>query len=472
MGLTDLLRRAASAALVPLLALALVPGAAAAQGMVVASGLLDPRFLAVTGDGTLYVTEAGTGGAERLPSPPDQHGPPATRGTTGQVTRVAPDGSKTVVVTGLPSYNEHGAVGPAGIVVTGGALWVNIGGGAVGANADGAHLQLLPNETSLVRIDPQTGAVAKVADLGAYEQAHNPDGNNVDSNPYGLAMGPDGNLYAVDAGGNVVYKVVPSSGALSVAQVVQPLPLPSGVQAPPGGNPELGGKPLLDSVPTSVAFGPDGAMYIGLLTGAPFPKGAARILRVGPDGMQRVYASGLTMVTAIAFGPDGLLYADEFSADFSPAMRGQAPAPGDVVRIRPDGSHQVVAANLMTVNGLAFNAAGDLYVGTNTVAMGPGAPGGQVLRFMGMAAAGKGTVAQVPAQTPAQVPAQMPNTGGGGAALTSDLALLGLLALGLGTTRLAGRRHQRAAPAGVPTGSIPRRDGWPPAQRWSREPAQ
>lgn len=439
MGLAGKIRR--GAALVPLLALALMPGAAAAQGTVVASGLHDPRFLAVTGDGTLYVTEAGSGGSETLPSPPGQQGPPATRGTTGQVTRVAPDGSKTVIAKGLPSYNEEGPVGPAGIVVAGGALWVNIGGGAVGANANGAHLTPLADESSLVRINPQTGEVAKVADFGAYEQAHNPDGNNVDSNPYGLTMGPDGNLYAVDSGGNVVYKVAPSSGQFSVAQVVHPLPLPPGVQAPPGGNPELGGKPLLDAVPTSVAFGPDGAMYISLLTGFPFPKGAARVLRVGADGTQSVYASGLTMVTAIAFGPDGLLYADEFSTDFSAAERGGAPAPGDVVRIRPDGSHQVVAASLMTANGLAFNAAGDLFVGANTVAMGPGAPGGEILRFAGVAAASTGTPPTTPAQTPAQIPAQMPNTGAGGGALAGDLALLGVLALGLGGTRVAGRRR-------------------------------
>jgi plastocyanin len=52
-----------------------------------------------------------------------------------------------------------------------------------------------------------------------------------------------------------------------------------------------------------------------------------------------------------------------------------------------------------------------------------------------------GRVSSPPAQTPAQIPAQMPNTGAGGtAALFGGLALLGLLVVGLGTTRLASRR--------------------------------
>lgn len=46
-----------------------------------------------------------------------------------------------------------------------------------------------------------------------------------------------------------------------------------------------------------------------------------------------------------------------------------------------------------------------------------------------------------PAQTPARVPAQMPDTGAGAGAPGSAPALLGLLALGLGGTRLVGRRH-------------------------------
>src|SRR5215218_6022115 len=86
---------------------------AAAAPTVVASGLNAPRYIAMLDDGTIYVTEAGTGGTEVLPADPEApaNAPLATRGTTGQVTRIAPNGAKTVVAQGLPSYNLDGPTG-------------------------------------------------------------------------------------------------------------------------------------------------------------------------------------------------------------------------------------------------------------------------------------------------------------------------------------------------------------------------
>ena len=118
---------------------------------VVADGLVNPRFGAVADDGTLYVSEAGVGGDEVL-LPPDeggeeapqvsgtpqaevatpaadeqaQAGPPPTHGTTGQVTMVAPDGTQSVVASGLTSYSE--GIGPHGIVLADDQLWVAMGG--------------------------------------------------------------------------------------------------------------------------------------------------------------------------------------------------------------------------------------------------------------------------------------------------------------------------------------------------------
>jgi len=37
-----------------------------------------------------------------------------------------------------------------------------------------------------------------------------------------------------------------------------------------------------DPVPTGLARGPDGALYVGLLTGVPFAPGAASVYRVVP----------------------------------------------------------------------------------------------------------------------------------------------------------------------------------------------
>ncbi len=378
--------------LIPMLAWGVLPAGAASAGTTIASGLSGPRALAVGSDGTLYVTEAGSGGSEKLPAEPGSEGPPGTRGTTGQVSKIAPDGTKTVLASNLPSYNSDGAVGPAGIVATDGALFFVTGGGALAAN-----LTPLANEATLLRLDLATGAVTKVADLGAYEKAHNPDGFGLNSDPYGVTPGPDGTLYVADAGANAVYRVNPANGQVTLVSVIPGIIPPASVPIPPGGNPERNGKAELDPVPTSVAIGPDGSLYIGLLSGGPFPQGAAKVLRLGADGKLTDYATGLTMVVAMAFGPDGRLYATEISTDFAPALEGKPPAAGNVLRLLPDGTKEVVAADLMVPNGLAFDAAGDLYVLNNTVAMGPpGPPQGQVLRFAGIAAPQSSTVTQVP----------------------------------------------------------------------------
>jgi hypothetical protein len=53
------------------LALVLVPETASAQSTCspIATGLAGPRFVAVADDGTVYVSEAGTGGTETLQMP-------------------------------------------------------------------------------------------------------------------------------------------------------------------------------------------------------------------------------------------------------------------------------------------------------------------------------------------------------------------------------------------------------------------
>ena len=67
-------------------------GDADAQGTVVASGLVYPRFLTVADDGTVYVSEAGSGGEETVPPVPDAPGGPLavplSRGNTDAVGEV------------------------------------------------------------------------------------------------------------------------------------------------------------------------------------------------------------------------------------------------------------------------------------------------------------------------------------------------------------------------------------------------
>lgn len=358
---------------------------------VVAEGLINPRYVAVADDGTIYVSEAGKGGDEAFGAPPEpvaspgtgassvavEEGPATegTRGFTGRVTMIAPDGTQSIIATGLPSYQMGvESAGPAGIAVSDGQVLLAIGG----AGPNTPRVEALPNENSVVSINPATGEVTLLADIGAYERSSNPDPFNIDSNLYGIDVAADGTISVNDAGGNATY-TVPAAGGDPTVIVAHPgIAIPEG-EAPPGGNPRRDGANELDPVPTDVVSTADGGLLVSYLSGGPFPRGAAKVVSVSEDGTLSDVAQGLTMVVGLAAGPDDQLYATQISTDFL----GQPPAPGNVVRILGDGSQEIVVDGLMLPNGIAFDQNNDLLVVTNTVSMGP--PNGQLLRCEGIA---------------------------------------------------------------------------------------
>lgn len=112
----------------------------------------------------------------------------------------------------------------------------------------------------------------------------------------------------------------------------------------PDGRPTLYAHEL--GVACGLAFGPDGALYVGDRSGS--------ILRVEPNGRARAFASLPASVAAfhLAFGPDDHLY-----------VTGPTLSTHDVVyRIAPDGIPQSWCHGLGRPQGLAFDAAGHLYV--------------------------------------------------------------------------------------------------------------
>ena len=117
-----------------------------------------------------------------------------------------------------------------------------------------------------------------------------------DSDPYDVVAYRGGWVVA-DAGANDLL-FVSAAGRVSLlarfAAVAEQLP--AGVI----GNPTaitIDAQP----VPTSVAIGPDGALYVGLLRGVPSDPGTADIYRVVPGHQPAIWASGLTSVTSVAF---------------------------------------------------------------------------------------------------------------------------------------------------------------------------
>jgi YVTN family beta-propeller protein len=361
---------------------------------VVASGLFNPRGIALDADGTLYIAEAGDAGDEAVFASSGEGTPAATEpvtsyGLTGRISKVTPDGTQSVVAGGLPSYTfGTEIVGPSGVAVAGGKLYVSVGGpGPLTAMAPP-----IPNRDSVVAIDPATGALTTVADVGAYERSTNPDPNAVDSNLGGIAAGANGLLYVADAGGNTVYTVDPASGTLSVLAVVPGLPSPGGVA-----NDRRSGKSEIDPVPTSVYPAPDGDLYVGLLSGAPFTPGSAKILHITPDGTVSDAATGLTMVVGVAVGADGTLYASQISENFL----AQPPALGSVVRIKADGTPETVVPGLLLPYGLAVVGDGSIYVAIDASAEPGTPPQGEVLHCTVAATGGETTTDEATPETAA-----------------------------------------------------------------------
>ena len=328
---------------------------------VVMTGLNAPKQLAFGPEGALYVAESGTGAENGACISAGDGGGQACYSGTGSVSRLW-KGVQERIVTGLPSLAGGGGVvaGPQDVAFQGrGNMYVTIGLGAdpaarAGLGTVGATLG------TLIDVKPN-GKWSVVADIAGFEASANPDGRQEDSNPYGV-LAEGGRQLVTDAGGNSLVEVAPN-GALSVVATFPAFPLPPGLPLP---------IPAAEAVPTEVERGPDGALYVSTLTGAPFLPGSAVIYRVVPGAAPTVYRGGFTAITDFAFGPDGSLYVLQFASNI---FLGGA---GSVVRVSADGATRTTLIDgLITPTGIAVGPDGAVYVTNKGVFVG----GGEVLRI-------------------------------------------------------------------------------------------
>lgn len=172
------------------------------------------------------------------------------------------------------------------------------------------------------------GAPRLVAKISAFERRVNPDGGEIDSNPFDLAKLGRGRVLVADAAANALLivdhgvvdwvatlpsEIVPTDNAKAIAGCPNPPPEFADVCDLPD---EMPAEP----VTASVAVGPDGAFYLSELKGFPAPLGMSKIWRIEPDARNvecgtdpacTMVADGFTSIVDINFDADGMLHVVE-----------------------------------------------------------------------------------------------------------------------------------------------------------------
>ena len=332
-----------------------------------AEGLVQPRHALYTGAG-VYVAEAGDGGDICVTIEEEYEGETEEfeicAGLSGGITLIDDDGA-TRVVDGLPSLlHDEDGVGAHDVTFDDdGNMYVVMGFGGP-PEARGLFEDFGEFFATVVRID-EGGTPTIIADLGAYEEAENPDGDELDTNPYAIEFDGE-SLVVIDAGGNSLLRVDPDDGTIETIAV-----FPQGeALAPPFIGLPDGATIPMDSVPTDVVMGPDGNYYVSELTGFPFPVGEANVYQVTPEGDVEVYAEGFTNIGAIGFDSQDRLVVLEFitggmlNVDFDAVMGGDlATAASRVVRVEADGSHTVLdTPGAAIATGLAIGENDEMYI--------------------------------------------------------------------------------------------------------------
>lgn len=392
------MRRIAGAVLAAsLLAAGAIPAAAAEAASagvtvtVVRGALNAPRHLTLTRAG-LFVAEAGAGGTDKANcvTGPRISGPGVAQYCVGLTGAISLIGSHHVTVSlRLPSVIEEDTREVAGP----GAVAFNRDGQAavtmqdVLVNKDGGNALPEPLGAAFGNLLLWQGHHVVRVDIAAFAAAHPqpafslgtlPGEKPYDSDPYDV-VAYRGGFVVADAAANDLLEV----STYGTIRVLARFPALA-EQAPAGliGNPT----PITikaQAVPTSVAVGPDGALYVGLLRGIPSDPGTAQIYRVVPGQQPTIWARGLTAVTAIAFDSQGRLLATEYSTG---GLLAPTTVPGALVRINANGQTVTTlpVSGLYQPTGVAVGPGGTIYVSNYGASTATASHPGELLKITGL----------------------------------------------------------------------------------------
>ncbi|MGB3760611.1 MAG: ScyD/ScyE family protein [Rivularia sp. (in: cyanobacteria)] len=289
---------------------------------IIAEGLDNPKGLTFGPDGSLYITEAGTGGdGPSIPSPSGQGD--LHYGLSGAICKIE-NGTVQRILTGLPSVafpDGSGAAGPHDIKFDAdGKAYV-----LLGYAANPAFRESL-DDTSLgtiITFNMSNNTWSSIADITNCEAIKKIalSNNEIASNPLSLSVDRN-KLVIVDAGANSIFSVNTDGSDLELIAAIPEriltnpifpgaksqnfdrghVPAPGAYhQAPPS-------QISIQSVPTDVVKGADGAYYICEFSGFPFPEGGAKIYKISANGELEVFADGFTQLIDMTFDAEGNLY--------------------------------------------------------------------------------------------------------------------------------------------------------------------
>ena len=316
-----------------------------------ATGLESPRGVAIAPNGNLVLSEAGRGGNGSCLT--TATGNSVCYGTSGALGLFNfSTNSYSRAITGLPSLarqdNYEDATGLNKLTFNGSGQLMGVFGNEGGASPFPGPAGQWFGQTVSINLAGST--VTPLANITAFEVSNNPHPTAVDSNPWDLVVrGSD--TYVTDAAGNSLVKAN-SANQVSLVHVFPNKNVSTPNNAPPGLPPVFSAQ----TVPTGLAIGSDGFLYIAQLSGFPFAPGSADVFRYDFVNPVTTFASGFSNLVDIAAGPDNSLYLLQYRNDF------WASTPGSILKLGLNGSVETLFSGLTNPTALAVAPDGTIYV--------------------------------------------------------------------------------------------------------------
>jgi hypothetical protein len=366
---------------------------------VIATHLNQPKKVTIASNGDLIVALSGDGESPTSCTDSDEL---SCEDRSGAVDEITPAGTVKVLLSGLTSissgHDDPQATGPVAARLSGGRLHVLFQdldlSSSTGISEFGASSLL----GDLVSFSPGSATSGLVeASFGPYEAVHEPDrsvlgsavkfGNEsaINSDPYSFVRYRGGWAVA-DAGANDVLWVS-AHGSVRVLAVL-PTIREHAKAGTYGSTQKNAINAAAQAVPTAIAVGPDGALYVGELGGAPFTTGTEDIYQIASGKKAKVWAKGFTSIGDISFDQGRLLVLEIDKKGLSdPGLTDNRPASGELIGVnfvatasgsKPGKRTALLSSGLSMPTGLAVAANGDIYI-TND---GTATDGGEILRYV------------------------------------------------------------------------------------------